>query len=1422
MSIYQLLLELKKQNINIQLYNGDLKLQAPKGVLSPNLVNEIKKNKQEIITFLSESLIEDTRGEIAIVEKKEYYEMSSAQHRLYFLHQLNPISLSYNVPEFVRLEGKLDKERLEDSFKGLIQLQESLRTSFILVNNTPKQKISDKVDFKLEYYKENENADSFVKEFVRPFNLGHAPLFRAGLIEITPEDHILMVDIHHIVSDGSSNGIMIKNFMSLYNRNILPIQKIQYKDYAEWQKSNHQNMIIEKQKQWWVNKFNGDLPDLDLPLDGIRHKDKVTQGDTVLLTLDSQILNQLDELGKKNGASLFMVLLSVFNILLLKLSNQEDIIIGTPSMGRNHSSLEGIIGMFVNTLTLRNFPKKNITYLEFLNDLKVRVLDVFDNQNFQFEELIEELKLSRNTNRNPLFDVMFVFQNMDKAELNIPGLKLYPYNNDTNTSRFELTLTAVKTGEKINLAFSYYANLFKKQTIESFASYFEKIIYSISSNPNQKLHQVDILSFDEKKQILQEFNQNFKQEEPATITDVFNKMVIMHKDRIALDFGDSCISYQYLDTITSKLAQLLCEQGVRENSIVGLIVNRSIDSIVGLIGIVKTGAAYLPIDEDLPNDRANYIIKDSSVSFVLDTTTNGKDLDVYVKKLWIKNLNLGNNGKSNIKTIKITPDSSSYIIYTSGSTGTPKGVIIPHKNLVNLIKSQIKSLNIGCNERVLLFSPLTFDASVEQLWLPLFTGGRLIQVNKDLLLDCLKTNDYLKKYQITCLYGVPFYIEKLFLNDIRSLTKLVIGGDILSANHIKNIKETITIFNEYGPTETTVTATQFKFNKSDNFKSIPIGKPIAGKRIYILGEYGEIQPIGVKGEICIGGSDCSLGYINNVVLSHEKFIINPHMPGEILYKTGDLGRWTKDGNIEFIGRIDHQVKIRGYRIELGEIERILLNHKDVKECVVVAREEKNEKYLCAYIVFEYKPNIEVLRSYLSGLLPDYMVPSYFVEMDELPLTTNGKINRNVLLAPVKKVNNDYIAPSSPLEIQLVEIWEDVLNISPIGVTDNFYKIGGHSLLSITLLNKIEEKIGERISLSSFLQNLTIRDLAAFISELFSWAGNFHIDNSLIEARDNKKKVKIANLKTKGENPPLFFVAPLGGILPATSIIGIIDLSLLLGENQPFYGVQFPPLFSDLEKEINLGKKPDLSDYILNENLIQQNIAECISSIKDIYKGEKIFIGGFCTGCIFAMELAAQIEKHGFKVQEVFLVDPPLKEDFSNHSDDKQLKKVLDREFNINDIAWFIAKDLGWKEKINLHDVIILLKSVNKEEIWDAGVNILKEHNSVNETTKSQDLRISYYTKFYNQELITTYLAEINYKYPKIDTEQTTLIFAGADELIKNMEMRDIIRKYFKNNITFESVTGDHGTIFQQPHISKLSGIIKNNIKNSLVVNKKGI
>jgi amino acid adenylation domain-containing protein len=1085
------------------------------------------------------------------VEKKEYYTLSSAQKRLYVLHQMDEQGIGYNIPSVWNVEGDIDEIKFEKVFCELIQRHESLRTSFAILGDEPVQKIHDKVEFKIETGTHH--------SFVRPFDLSRSPLLRVGLLGIDIQTHFLMIDMHHIISDGTSMKVLVKDFMAMYGGKELSPLGIQYKDFSEWQNSKKQKEWIKQQKTYWQNQFENEIPVLNLPTDYSRPVIQHFQGSALHFELDAVHTRELNNYALEQGVTLYMVLLSLYMVFLGKLSSQDDIVVGTPVAGRKHADLEPIIGMFVNTLALRNFPHRQKIFNQFLREIKERTLQAFTHQDYPYEDLVEAVAVNRDPSRNPLFDTMFAMQNIDALQLEgeIPGLKLKQYDYETRIAKFDISLYAVESGKNLNFSMEYNTSLFKKETIRRFIGYLNKITSTVLENRDIRIYEIDILSEEEKNRILLNFNDTgVEYPRDKTIHQLFAEQVEQRPDNIALHGcmiawmhgEEGAITYKELNEKSNQLAHVLQSKGMDSDTIVGIMVERSIEMIIGILGILKAGGAYLPIDIGYPRERIDYMLKDSGVYILLTAL----EIAGFSSPQAFNNRLKGTSFNLHLSPSPVT--SLAYVIYTSGSTGKPKGVMVEHPSVVNLLWALQKEYPLRNPDAYLMKTSFLFDVSVTELFGWTIGGGRVVVLPEGGEKDPAKIFDIVEKTGVTHINFVPSmfnaFLEALSSLDIEKLSGLkyiFLAGEALLSQLVKkfrllNIK--IILENIYGPTETTVYASKYSLSDWEGSENIPIGKPISNTNLYILDKNNRLQPIGTAGELCIGGSGLSRGYLNKPELTKERFIekkvkveeeeepfgqiINAFGEGEAhklheltrmraissqkllrgspdasrggfleksppgrrrqkIYKTGDLAQWLPDGNIEFLGRIDYQVKIRGFRIELGEIESQLLKHDEIKEAVVVTKiDEKRDTYLCAYIVSEIELSGAELRKFLSVKLPEYMIPSYFVLLEKIPLAPNGKIDRKALPEPLFKVEENYAAPGDAVEEKLVEIWREVLTPaghSQIGIDDNFFQLGGQSLKAIVMAAKIHKEFNVRLPLAEIFKTLTIRGLSGGIKEL---------------------------------------------------------------------------------------------------------------------------------------------------------------------------------------------------------------------------------------------------------------------------------------------------------------------------------------------------
>ncbi len=1119
----------------------------------------------------------DSYVSIDVMEKKEYYPLSPAQKRMFIINQMEKHhSINYNISSKIICEGELDKGKMERVFRAMIRRHESLRTSFRFIEDEPVQELHDEVKLEIEYHdlvgvEENnlfqntsdlhmahqqlhntnqvQSASALIKAFIRPFDLSKTPLLRMALIKTGKDRYLLMTDMHHIIMDGFSQAILTRDFLSMYEGKELPELKLQYKDYAEWQNFKKKKGLLIKQEEYWLKQFDGEIPVLDLPTDYVRPMVQSFEGSTVNFEISNEDSNTLKTLAAEERVTLYMVLLAIYNILLSKVSNKDDIIVGTPTVGRFHPDLDPIIGMFVNSLALRNFPATERTFKEFLHEVQNCTLGAFENQDYQFEDLVSKLAIKRDTSRNPLFDVMFTLNNID-SKLEIPGLTLEPSFDESGTSKFDLDITAREKEDILLFSLQYDTKLFKEETIVRFIAYFKNIISSVLLDIGKKISDITILSEEEKNKLLYDFNNTgshypkdknlpelfAEQEERAPdhtalvgpklqITNhklptiykslITNKKIQSPMDQQDIESGYTIITYSELNVKSDQLAHLLIEQGVVSDAIVGIMIERCVEMVIGILAILKAGGAYLPIDPTYPQERIDYMLKDSGARVLVTTHTLTTKVEVIRSGEGNKNLEI-----VFLETLfqtfhppifpllaatgNLQPETSlAYIIYTSGSTGKPKGVMVEHGNVARLVKNS-NFIHLCAGDRLLLTGSYVFDISTFEIWAPLLNGLSLYLVSQQTILEGEELKRALCRNRINILHLVPQIFTQLALNPggleiFADLDYFLIGGDLVRPEYINELRKTykeLKILHMYGPTENTTFSTYFPVDREFKIR-IPIGKPISNSYAYVVGKDNQAQPIGVPGELYVGGDGIARGYLNNPELTSGKFIrwslisIRPTR----FYKTGDITRWLADGNIEFLGRIDHQVKTRGIRIEPGEIEHQLLRHDNIKETIVLAKVKPDgDNYLCAYIVPRpaaeedgtKKINVSELREFLSKLIPEYMIPSYFIQLEHIPLNANGKVDRKALPEPKINLENQYVEPTSEVEKILVEIWAQVLGTRRIGINDNFFEMGGDSINAIKITSKMYSA-GYKVTLRDIFKNPHISELAPVVVKLESMA-----------------------------------------------------------------------------------------------------------------------------------------------------------------------------------------------------------------------------------------------------------------------------------------------------------------------------------------------
>ncbi len=991
------------------------------------------------------------------IDYNKNYPLSSAQKRVYYATKMaGNDNCLYNMPGCIILNKKPDINKLNKCFGVLIQRHSSLRTHFELVDNEVFQKVSSHITFKVdEIVTKKENIDGIIKEFVKPFDLEKAPLLRVCLVN-QKDKWLLLFDMHHIISDGLSLSILTNELSKLYNNEDLPKLTANYTDYVNFEEASLTNGNLDDSKKYWINQFNNNIPVLDLPTNYPRPNTLSFEGAKVYKTISSDLGENIQSLAKQLNVSTYMLLLSAYYILLYKYSNQEDIIVGTPVIGRNKDELLNIIGMFVNYLPLRTHINADISFNDFLSNVKSNCINSFNHQEYPYDNLISSLNIPRNNARNPLFDTMFIYQNNSLAPLSFDGVPSSYYIPDTNISKLDLSLEVIPMEDsKFKLNFEFCTKLFSKEFMQDFSDHYINLLNSILQNPNEKISNVSMLSEKEEDYIINKFNDTLL-EYPydKTIIEVFEEQVKKTPNNIAVICNNNSISYSELNKRANQVAYYLRSEGVRPNQIIGILINRSIELFICILGILKSGGAYVPIDPTYPKERIDYIIKDSCINILLTSSVLSTTVsNVKAVVTDINNSPIYNLPSDNLDIVNF-PSDLAYLIYTSGSTGKPKGATIKHYNVNNLVKAITSKIKFEGN--IVSVNTFCFDMFVLETFLPLQTGLGIVLANEQEQNLPQLLNKICVKNNVTMLQTTPTRMSLLLsdknsLDYLSKLKVLMIGGEPFPASLLSKLKQLTSakIYNMYGPTETTVWSSLKDITNTSN---ITIGKPIGNTSFYILDKNLNLLPPYIPGELYIGGDGVGKGYFHREKLTHKKFIVNPYNELETIYNTGDVAKWTSDGEIICMGRSDFQVKIRGLRIELEEIENKILKFPNIQKAVVCVKQDNlGRDFLCAYYVSNDRIKTPELKKHLSQFLPMYMVPNKFMQLPDLKYTPNGKIDRKALPDIEFSVeSNDIVLASTPTEIKLSKLFEDLLGISPISITDNFFEIGGDSMLALKL------------------------------------------------------------------------------------------------------------------------------------------------------------------------------------------------------------------------------------------------------------------------------------------------------------------------------------------------------------------------------------
>lgn len=1105
---------LRRLNVTLSVKEERLRCNAPPGVLTERLREEIARRKSDIIATI-EAAPRTVPPTIPVMPRDRRLPLSFSQERLWILNQFVKDNFPYKTQIGLRLTGQLDTAALKRSLEGIADRHEILRTTFSLHEGEPAQIIAESIplDLRLEdvstlppFEREIAAARLQRSEASRPFDPMRGPLIRPLLIRLHETGHILLVTIHHIIFDGWSAGIFCRELSSLYAgfttgvQPSLPDLSVQYADFAAWQRDrlrgNHLNALIS----YWKERLEN-APILQLPTDYPRPAALSFRGAHRLFEIPESLAASLDSLSRDEGVTPFMLLLAAFTVLLHRYSSQEDIVVGTPVAGRNRSEIEGLIGFFINTLVLRIDCSGDPGFSSLLRTVRDATIGALDNQEVPFEKLVEELQPERDTSHNPFFQVMLVFQNVPVVDFTLHGLAVEPFPVELETTPFDLTLTMMMAETGMKGMFGYSTDLFEAETIDRMAEHFTTLLRGIVENPDQRISSVPILTDAERDRMLGEWNDPLaRYNKEITAHELFHTRVERAHERTAIVFEDYHLTYGELERRANRLAHHLNSYGLEPETPVGIFMERSPEMTVALLAVLRAGCAYVPLDPSYPPDRISFMIEDAGIPVVLTLgrmpggVPETPARTVCIDAVWNEIERESDEQPENA----VNPENLAYIIYTSGSTGRPKGVLIEHHGLCNLAESLVEAYGISCDERILQFASASFDASIAEIFRALISGGTLCVERIDSLLPGKPLVRTLLDRAVTMVTLPPSILSAIPVERFPALGTLIVAGEACPPDLIAEWADGRTIINAYGPTEASVCSTFEKCHEkgrpsgtraADHGRqraTVPIGRPLNNTQAYILDRRLEPAPVGVTGELYIGGSGLARGYLNRPGLTAERFIPNPFagIPGTRLYRTGDHGRYRRDGAIEFIGRTDSQVKIHGFRVELGEIDAALRGHEGVRDCVIAVLEDGGGARLVAYYVSDEALSSLALRRFLRTVLPPFMIPVEFVRIDHIPLTPSGKTDYKRLRMEHTSKDEEtraHIPPGSRTEREIAAVWSDLLEREKVGLSDNFFDVGGYSLLVIKAIARIEERLGVTMKVGDFIR-LTLGQMAGACDE----------------------------------------------------------------------------------------------------------------------------------------------------------------------------------------------------------------------------------------------------------------------------------------------------------------------------------------------------
>lgn len=1323
--------------------------------------------------------------------------LSYGQKALYFLHQSDPDSASYNVAFTARFRSEVDAAALRRALQKLIDRHRQLRTCFRLQDGEPVQELQqnqqvamDEVD--ASGWSETQLDDAMQDAYRQPFDLAQGPLFRAHLFTLGSDDHAFLMTVHHIVYDAWSLWMNQEELAALYaaeaggSTAVLPRIESTYRDFVDWQSNMLAGEEGEKLWQYWQGQLQGELPTINLPTDFARPPLRSTHGASLKFAFGAARVERLRQLAQSHGVTPFMLYLAAFQVLLHRYSGQEDILVGSPSAGRNLAGCSDVVGYFVNPLVLRASLAGNPDFTTFLQQVKHTVLGALEHQDFPFPLLVERLQPKRDPSYSPLFQVSFVYQRSQRADgilslvtdaenhagASFGGLAVEHYDMPQQEGQFDLEMELFEAGAGVSGVFKFCTDLFEPETIERLASHYETLLDGILDNPSLPVADLPLLPQTEKTRLLKSFNETAEQNTPTQpMYQLIEAQAESTPDAIALTFGGMSLSYRDLNERSNRLAHYLRSIDIAPNDRVALCMDRSPDMLVALLGVLKAGAGYLPIDPALPVDRISFMLEDADPVFILtrsgcanalpETAIPAMALDKEVNKL-------SSMSAANLPCV-VNAEHLAYVIYTSGSTGKPKGVQIEHGALVSFLHAMQTALRIGRDDTLLAVTTLSFDIAVLELYLPLISGARVLLASRDEAMNGEKLLELLA--QASIMQATPSTWQMLLRAGWTSSPGLCMlcGGEALppdlAAQVLGKGRE---LWNMYGPTETTVWSTMSKITDAGD---INIGRPILNTQIYVLDKAGQPTPVGVPGELYIGGMNVARGYLNRAELTDERFIPDPFSsePGARLYKTGDLARWRADGALEHLGRLDFQVKIRGFRIELGEIEQNLCDHPSVTESVVVTRKAPSgDQCLVGYVTGPdaTSDTVEELREFLKARLPDYFIPTVLVVLDALPLNHNGKVDRAALPMPELWEgggDREVTLPKDALEKSLVGIWETVLGVEPVGRDDNFFDLGGHSLRAIRLMADIEKTLAVALPLATLFKAPTVAQLASVIRQT--------------QGTESQGWSPLVPIQTKGDLPPLFCVAGGGG-----SVLYFQPLSAYLGDQQPFYGLQSKGLD---------GEATPLDRV--------EDMAACyIEAIRTVQPKGPYRLAGHCFGAVVAFEMTQQLVRAGDEVELLSVINVP-----APHAQKAQDVQSLDYGTWVIKLGRLLEQSSGQNLALDYDEIKPLEKDEQLEYLRqrmlkagflppEAGIGAVRGLVDVFKTNVSID--------YLPESPISIPIALLRASdfHPEYDFSSAEISEDGTRDETLGWQT------YAKGPVTLRRLPGDHITMLSEPNVPQLA------------------